>query len=75
MESDSKEGPMEFGDCWLPTCTHMSAAEEDSRVCLSDNGGEVPMQSDDCWSPACTHMSDEEDREVARGRQFLEQLS
>ena len=33
------------------------------------------MDSDEGLLPACTHMSDNEDRNIARGRAFLQELS
>ena len=75
LSDNSGQHPMESNEGWSPACTHMSEAKEDSKVSLGDNSAEGPMEFDDCWSPACTHMTDEEDRDVARGRQFLEHLS
>ena len=34
-----------------------------------------PMDSQQCSPPPCTHMSDEKDRNIARGKAFLEELS
>ena len=40
-----------------------------------DAKDQCPMDSDDYWLPACTHMSDDEDRTIARGQAFLQELS